>query len=145
MIIIVNLIFLSIIFYNLNKRKQNMYNARVERISILATSFLLALGLIFNWSFDGEMLGYVTALNASLSFFSYLSSAGITSDNFNCRMDTSIFIISIPFDRIDGIRIIENHDKIQVKIKAHSSEYYQEYKLEAKEYIETLAKGLGPF
>lgn len=135
MFIFINIVFFSVIIYNLIKRRQNVFKANLPTVSILAACILAAVGFIFWYSNDNSIIGLITLVNALLFFLSFFLAIGISDKYLNCFMVNSIVVLSVPYSEIKEIRISKSENKIKLIIKAHGQEFLQEYNLSLEDQI----------
>lgn len=145
MLILINMIFLSIIIYNLIKRRQNIFKANIPKTSIIAATLLLLVGFIIWYLKDKSVLGFITSLNGSIYFLSYFSAMGINEKHINSFMTNSIVILSVPYSEINNIIVMKGQKSLNLKIKAHGHEFLQQYNLELeKEILQFIKSRLDP-
>lgn len=123
MLILINMIFLSIIIYNLIKRRQNIFKANIPKTSIIAATLLLLVGFIIWYLKDKSVLGFITSLNGTIYFLSYFSAMGINEKHINSFMTNSIVILSVPYSEINNIIVMKGQKSLNLKIKAHGHEF----------------------
>ena len=133
--IFINIVFILVMIFNISKRKQNILNANIPTVSILAALILSIVGLLIWYSKDNTILGIVTLMNAVLFFLSFYIAIGISDRYFNSFMARSIVILSVPFDQAKNIMVKKNKKRIKLIIKAHGHDFLQEYDLSLEDEI----------
>lgn len=133
--IIINIILLLIIVYNIIKRKNNIFHAKIPTTAIISSFVLLLICLYIWYSYDKTGLGLTIAIGATIAFISQFLAQGISKDYIQGFEQKLPIVRNIPFDSINYIRLIEDNSKITLTINAFSNAFVQYYDIKNKDDI----------
>lgn len=133
--IIINLFFIIVIIYNLNKRRQNLFYSYLPITTKIATILLLFIAIFIWYKYDYTILGLIVALTSVIYFISFFLSVGISENLFYVFMPNSIVIKEIPFNEVKEIVIKDHKDDFYLFIRAYGDEFFQKYDINRKEEI----------
>ncbi len=133
--IIINLFFIIVIIYNLNKRRQNLFHSYIPITTKISTILLLFIAIFIWYKYDYTILGFILALLSVIFFISFFLSVGISENLFFVFMPNSIVIKEIPFNEVKEIVIKDDKHDFNLFIRAYGDEFFQKYDISKKEEI----------